>query len=406
MNKLYIFILFVFIIYFVPSFEALDKANTHWLFLSLVPLLFFKKLDINFSIFRNKIFFVYALFILQILISLFYTNNFSISIVDLSRHLILFSCLVIYLSLLSYNKFSFYNISLIISFFLIYETVASLYPLLYFIKANGIDFSNIISINIDNLKGVMGNRNITTASLVIKLPFLFYLIYQSKLIYKFLFSLLLVLPSLSLFLINSRAALLSFIFVTLVFTLVTLFFHFKKSLSLFFIITPILFSFYFSNSIIPQNNLNTSERISSIDFTNESSSQRFFLWENALDYISQNPFIGCGIGNWKVESAAYWGSYGNKYLVPFHAHNDFLEFSTELGVFGGLTYLTLFILILLKSFISYYKFKDIIFLILFLSFTALFVDSLLNFPFERPLIQVMFLTLLALNIHYDKSHES
>jgi len=405
MNKLYIFILFVFSVVFIPSLGALDKGNTHWLFLSIIPLFFFN-ISLNFSFIRSKMFIVYCLFILQILISLIYTNNFSISIVDLSRHLIIFICLVFFLSLLRSNKFSFYNLSLIISFFLLYETFASLYSLFIFIKANGFDFSSITSIQVDSLKGVMGNRNITTASIAIKLPFLFYLIYQSKFLYKFLFGLLSFLPALSLFLINSRAALLSFIFIISVITLFILFFHTKKSISLFFILTLLLLSFFFSSLLIPENDLNTSERISTIKFTNESSSQRFFLWENAIDYISQNPFIGCGIGNWKVESAAYWGSYGNKYLVPFHAHNDFLEFSTELGVLGGLTYFGLFILVIFKSFTSYMKSKDFKFLILFLSFIALFVDSSLNFPFERPLIQIMFLSLLALNIHYDYSHDS
>lgn len=405
MNKLYIFILFIFSVVFIPSLGALDKGNTHWLFLSIIPLFFFN-ISLNFSFIRSKIFIVYCLFILQILISLIYTNNFSISIVDLSRHLIIFICLVFFLSLLHSNKFSFYNLSLIISFFLLYETFASLYPLFIFIKANGFDFSSITSIQVDSLKGVMGNRNITTASIVIKLPFLFYLIYRSKFHYKFLFGLLSFLPALSLFLINSRAALLSFIFIISVFALVILFFHTKKSTSLPFILAPLFFAFLFASSLVPENDLNTSERISSINFTNESSSQRFFLWENAFDYISQNPFIGCGIGNWKVESAAYWGSYGNKYLVPFHAHNDFLEFSTELGVLGGLTYFGLFILVIFKSFTSYIKSKDFKFLILFLSFIALFVDSSLNFPFERPLIQIMFLSLLALNIHYDNSHDS
>ena len=405
MNRLYIFIFFVFSLAFAPSFGALDKANTHWLLLSVIPL-FFLKTSFTFSFLKSKIFVVYSFFILQVLLSLFYTNNFSISIVDLSRHLILFTCLVFFLSLLRSSKFSFYNISLLVSFFLMYEAIASLWSVFRFILNNGFDFSIITSIDTDGLKGLMGNRNITTASIVIKLPFLFYLIYQSKFFYKFLFGFLLFLPALSLFLINSRAALLSFIFIVSVFTLVILFFHTKKSTSLPFILAPLLFSFLLASSLVPDDNLDTSERLSSINFTNESSSQRFFLWENAVDYISHNPFIGCGIGNWKVESAAYWGSYGDGYLVPFHAHNDFLEFSTELGIIGGLTYFILFFLIIYKSFISYFKSKDFKFLILFSSFVALFVDSFLNFPFERPLIQVMFLLLLALNIHYDYSNDS
>lgn len=405
MNRLYIFIFFVFSIVFFPSFGALDKGNTHWLLLSVIPL-FFLKTSFNLSFFKSKIFIVYALFISQVLISLFYTNNFNISVVDLSRHLILFTCLVFFLSLLRSSKFSFYNISLLVSFFLLYEAVASLSALFSFIIDNGFDFSSITSIKIDGFKGVMGNRNITTASLVIKLPFLFYLIYQSKFFYKFLFGLLSFLPALPLFLINSRAALLSLIFIVSVFTLFILFFHIKKSIVLPFILAPLFFAFLFANSLSPINNSVTTSRLSSINFSNESSSQRFFLWENAVDYISQNPFIGCGIGNWKVESAAYWGSYGNKYLVPFHAHNDFLEFSTELGVLGGLTYFGLFILVIFKSFTSYIKSKDFKFLILFLSIIALFVDSFLNFPFERPLIQIMFLLLLALNIHYDYFNDS
>ena len=72
------------------------------------------------------------------------------------------------------------------------------------------------------------------------------------------------------------------------------------------------------------------------------SSNRFILWDNALDYIANHPFLGSGIGTWKVESALYWGSIGSDYLVPFHAHNDFLEFSTELGILGGLFYFLIF----------------------------------------------------------------
>ena len=405
MNRLYIFIFFVFSLAFIPSLGALDKANTHWLFLSVIPL-FFLKNSLNFSSFKSKIFIVYTLFISQVLLSLFYTNNFNISVVDLSRHLILFSCLVFFLSLLHSRKFSFYNISLLVSFFLMYEAIASLWSVIRFILNNGFDFSIITSIETDGLKGLMGNRNITTASIVIKIPFLFYLIYQSKFSYKVLFGCLSFLPALSLFLINSRAALLSFIFIVSVVSFLIFLFHIKKISSLPFILTPLFFAFLFASSLTPDDNSVTSSRLSSIKFTNESSSQRFFLWENAVDYISQNPFIGCGIGNWKVESAAYWGSYGNKYLVPFHAHNDFLEFSTELGIIGGLTYFILFFLIIYKSFISYFKSKDFKFLILFSSFVALFIDSFLNFPFERPLIQVMFLLLLALNIHYDYSNDS
>ena len=155
---------------------------------------------------------------------------------------------------------------------------------------------------------------------------------------------------------------------------------------------------------MPSKSLQTAQRLSSITFTNDSSSQRFFLWQNAISYISENFFIGCGIGNWKVESAAYWGSLGTSYLVPYHAHNDFLEFTTELGFLGGLTYLIIFITVLFTFFKLFLIQKDFKFLVLFLSFTAVFVDSFLNFPFERPIIMTMFILLLALAVKFNSQN--
>lgn len=402
MNKTYIYIILLLSVAFIPSLETLDKANAQWLYLSVLPFFFISK---NYEIKKlsNNISYLYILFILQCFISLFYTNNINISIIDFSRHLIILVGVFHLASLFKKNQFSFEKIAVIISLFLVYECAAALSPLGYFIYNNGLDFSIISSINTDSLKGITGNRNITSASIIIKIPFLIYTIFNSRLIYSALYSLLLFFPTLVMFMINSRAALLSLIIILVIFSLFSIINHFSKSRKLLLIIIPTIISFAFSNSLVPEDNLNTTERLASINFSNESSSQRFFLWENAFDYIKSNPFIGCGIGNWKVESAAYWGSYGNKYLVPFHAHNDFIEFTTELGVIGGFTYLLLFALILFSNLIRYIKTKDIKILVLMLSFLALFVDSSLNFPFERPVIQVMFIILLAFNIKYYRN---
>lgn len=400
MNKIYFFLILILSVVFIPSFGALDKANTQWVFLGIIPASFFYG---SFKFFKSSTLYVYGFFILQALISILYSSNFSVSIVDFSRHFILFSSIIIFLSLLQSKSFSFYNICLIISCFLIYEVVVSLFPLFSFIFKNGFNFSIIDSIDVDSLKGVTGNRNITTASIVIKIPFLFYLVGNSNFYKRLFFSFFSVLPIISLFLINSRAALLSFIFIAFVFLILILMYKKRKLISSLLLSIPIILSFLIVKFIIPDNNSDTVERLSSITFSNESSSQRFFLWENAIDFISKNPLIGSGIGTWKVESSFYWGIYGNNYLVPFHAHNDFLEFSTELGILGGLTYLLLFFLMLFRSSFLFFKTKSSKFLVIFLSSVALFVDSFLNFPFERPIIQVMFCLLLALIIFYENN---
>ena len=402
MNKVFLLLLTIFSIIFSPSLGALDRANVQWLFLSIIPLIFFRSLFIK--NFTNIIFVCYSLFIVQVFLSLFYSNNISISLIDLSRHISLFLLFVILINYFQRVNISFLSISGIISIFLLVESILSLLPLFSYIFENGFTFSNISSVDINQFKGITGNRNITTASIVIKFPFLFYFLYKTKNLYKPLILILSILPLLSLFIINSRAALLSFIFSIFLYTLFFIIYDRSKILNALYLYLSIGISYYFSYLILPSKSLQTAQRLSSITFTNDSSSQRFFLWQNAISYISENFFIGCGIGNWKVESAAYWGSLGSSYLVPYHAHNDFLEFTTELGFLGGLTYLIIFITVLFTFFKLFLFQKDFKFLVLFLSFTAVFVDSFLNFPFERPIIMTMFILLLALAVKFNSQN--
>lgn len=333
-------------------------------------------------------------------ISVSYTKNFYISAVDISRHLTTGILILILISLLRNKTISFLGISYVITIVLVYESSIALKPLIYYIVDNGLNFVNVNYVDIDHFKGIAGNRNITTASIVMKIPFLLYIIIvHNKKIVKFISAIMLMYPVLALLIINSRAALLSLIIIVVLFNVFILVKN-KKWIQVISVNVMIALAFIGSNIILPNEGRNTATQIASIEISNESSSNRLFLWENAMDYILKNPIIGSGIGNWKVESAAYWSSFGTSYLVPFHAHNDFLEFATELGIIGGMTYLILFLIVQWKLAVYYLKSKDNKLLILSLSFIALFVDTSLNFPFERPIIQVMFIVLLVLAIHY------
>ena len=153
-------------------------------------------------------------------------------------------------------------------------------------------------------------------------------------------------------------------------------------------------SYIISILILPSSTANGVDRLQTIALTNESSSNRFTLWSNAIDYITNNPIIGAGIGNWKIESAYYWGSLGDNYLVPFHAHNDFLEYATELGAIGGIVYFLIFLIsfaFILKSSTKHLNTSIILLMVL----GVYFIDSFFNFPFERPIMQVPFIFLLS-----------
>ena len=90
-------------------------------------------------------------------------------------------------------------------------------------------------------------------------------------------------------------------------------------------------------------------RVASIvSSSDESINSRLRYWSHATDFISKNPLLGSGIGNWKIYSIKYDAPYIKSYILPYNAHNDILEFTAETGVIGGLFFISFFILIFLK----------------------------------------------------------
>jgi exopolysaccharide production protein ExoQ len=76
------------------------------------------------------------------------------------------------------------------------------------------------------------------------------------------------------------------------------------------------------------------------------------LWPAVLDKIWQRPWLGYGFsgfwGNWKSESAYVWRVTG---WDPPNAHNGLLDICLDLGLVGGVIYLTGFMFSLLKGLI-------------------------------------------------------
>ena len=81
------------------------------------------------------------------------------------------------------------------------------------------------------------------------------------------------------------------------------------------------------------------------------------------------------------------------YTVPYHAHNDFIHVFAEVGILGGLAYLSLF------CYLTFFLFRfcivqrkedgntDFSFFLLVLPFIIYGIDAGLNFPVARPLMQ-------------------
>ncbi|WP_296636035.1 O-antigen ligase family protein [Polaribacter sp.] len=390
---------------YFPRLDSIDIIGAHWFYLSALNLVYFLVL-FNKNPFQTiatykdlPVFFLYLLFLFLVFISLFYSNNLNVSLVDLARIFSIFLTVIYTLLFLPYVKLQYLLITflstLIIDLFFIY------YYVVEYFTVNTFSIVSFQSIYTESLfRGFSGNKNIMAAFICMKFPISLYYFFKSKSHISILYFPFFILFFITIFLLNSRATFLS-LSAVLFLTLLYYFFDSRKKLfHTFLIIASLSLSFYIFTFILFYNSPDVSivSEVNSIQLNAKSSNHRFLLWDNALNYIFENPFFGSGIGNWKIESAPYWKTELSDFIVPYHAHNDFLELSTELGVLGGLVYFSIFIFIFYVSIKSILKFdlKSSYNLLILSFFIIYFVDAFLNFPLERTIIQLNFALFFSL----------
>ena len=103
--------------------------------------------------------------------------------------------------------------------------------------------------------------------------------------------------------------------------------------------------------------------------------------------------MGVGLGNWKFKSIEYDKNMSG-YVVPYHAHSDFIQLGAELGVLGFCSYLGVFLLALFFSLKILFKInikkEERIFIYFTLtSLGVYFIDANLNFPIARPQVIIV-----------------
>ena len=96
------------------------------------------------------------------------------------------------------------------------------------------------------------------------------------------------------------------------------------------------------------------------------------------------------------------------YIVPYHAHSDFIQLGAELGIFGFLLYLGIFVLAVyygyrLIRFSSISENEKIFIFLLLIALGVYSVDANLNFPIVRPQVIVDWAIIIALIIVFYQS---
>ena len=402
------FILLSLLIYFplYRDITVIDGIAYQWLFLSSFNLLSFililitdKHKIITLINFLKKEIYIYSyLFFLVISsISLINSVNLSVGIVDLTRIYIVFSTIIsVYLLIATINnKQSLYSIgSYFFLIFCLLEVTQVIVPILKSISLNQFLGRSL------NLKGIGYNINVTAFSLTIKIPFLIYLSFSKQKLLKVFSLFLLFLFLISIIEIQSRA---SFIALSLILIITISIKSLRSNVLLF----PVLLSILFIGFSGLYNNIQI-KRITDVNFvlnSDQSSLNRLRYWSDALNVLKENPLSGIGIGSWKTESISFSKEYIREYVVPYHVHNDFLQYGAELGILGGLLYLILFILPLYSLFKIYYVNKNPFVIILLVSLSVILIDSFFNFPRERALIMSYYSIIIGVLLYIKNTVE-
>ena len=138
------------------------------------------------------------------------------------------------------------------------------------------------------------------------------------------------------------------------------------------------------------------ERLNPLQYLeSQTSGERRFVWYKTQGLIYDDPILGVGAGNWKLEFPKYGveGAYRlqDQDVIFTRAHNDFLEICAELGIIGLLCYLLIFVLAFIHLVRKRTPNQNWIKHLLAGGIISFVISSLLDFPKER----VEFLIMLA-----------
>jgi O-antigen ligase/tetratricopeptide (TPR) repeat protein len=404
---------------FIPNWEAVDKIAPQWLIMSglnFLSLIYFtykrKMLSLAFTLnLKSRLSITYIGFILWAIGSLLYAINPTEVLVNLSRQvnvLLMFLAMAVFLFSLK-NKMRL--LPWVITLILGVEIYAVLNEALEMINTTG-------AINSGVLKGVTANRNITAFSLAIKIPFVLFLIhYEKKRVLKLILSLLVGLVLLGLSMIQSRASFLAVGLTCLLYTVLHTYLFLRKNkkwnqlFQIGYLIVPLLLVIVINQQFLSNKGADALSRAATISVsTNDGSvNQRLRYYEDVLTHMSSNPIFGVGLGNWKLKSIDYDSKDIKGYIVPYHAHSDFIQLGAELGILGFLLYLGIFlwavyyVYVLLRY--SELDLNEKVFIFLLLVALGVYsVDANLNFPIARPQVLVVWSLIIGLITVYHQQY--
>ena len=252
----------------------------------------------------------------------------------------------------------------------------------------------------DKISATMGHKNLLSSIQFLILPFLVYIFLTREKIHKILSVLAVLLILLILFQTQTRAVLFSIFIFFISYLLININIINKKRILIILIsLSSLLAVGFITMKVTKRYDAFVGEINRTLDF---KSSSRYKLYDNSLQLIKDHPIIGVGPGNWKIDIWQY-GLYAGTWGTSFaqRPHNDFLWVFAEGGLFAGISYILLFIILLRDSYILHRDRndkKDPLYGILFSAIIAYAFISLVDFPLERIAHNIVFFIIAAIII--------
>lgn len=360
---------------------------------------FREKNKVLFGFFTNKIGIAYSAIILLSLLSFAKVINVEEAVLHFFKVFTAFSAAWMVSALVIYNPKSITVLAVSMTALLCYDSLETFRGVSKIVKGIGTD---------GDIKSSYSNKNILASAMFIKIPFAIWLFFFKKNKLRIVGGIGTLLGTLAIFFMSTRAFYLATFIILFVFIGYAVLNYFllknKKTAinvgghTLFVLIAFGVFSFVqgvMYPKAIKESTSFTARLATIANEENISNNLRKTAWTTTItEMIPNDPLLGVGIGNWKVRYLEHENSYSPHYIYMYKAHNDFLELTSEAGIFAGLAFLSLFLLMAYYFLRATYKNKNPeqekwLFLPLFGLFAYSF-DAFFNFPQDRPEIQSLF----------------
>lgn len=426
-NNLNIFILVGIAVFFIPFmfFHSTIDPVLIPRFLTLAILLFFLTLfilsqskrpqfNIDFSIVQRIIFPALLCYLLFSTISLTKAINITEGIFELLK--IILSIIFLYIAaiiIIGNRK----GILILVKSIILSTILLSIIGIFqyYYVAFNSIPGNFIVY-------STMANKNLFSSILLLSFPFVFYGVLHFLGYWRILSILLMMLITFSIAITQTRAVWVAVVISTIIVALFSIMFFRKLKISsentsfylnrilhvsiILIVVVLIAVLSYFKHTI---KDPHIRQAFSRTNMPVSSVSERITLWTKSVQMIKDNPIFGVGLGNWKIVLPHYGLSDMRSELGRVHfqrPHNDYLWVLSEVGIFGFVCYLSIFIIIIsyiIKIVLQPSNIDDKIFSIFMLfGIIGYMIISFFSFPKERIVhsIYLMFMMATVLSIYH------